>query len=67
MLSRNALSLLVLFSCSPKYSSSHEHYYKVSEVQGESKHQQPNERENVNNQSSLPATQPKKIKLTLLT
>lgn len=47
----------MLFNCSPKHSSSHEHYYKVSEVQGEGKYQQPNERENVNNQSSLPATQ----------
>lgn len=54
---RTAVSLVVLFNCSPKHSSSHEHHYKVSEVQGEGKYQQPNERENVNNQSSLPANQ----------
>lgn len=54
---RTAVNLAVLFNCSPKHSSSHEHYYKVSEVQGEGKYQQANERENVNSQSSLPATQ----------
>lgn len=58
-----AVNLAVLFNCSPKHSSSHEHYYKVSEVQGEGKYQQPNERENVNNQSSLPATQQQQQKI----
>lgn len=61
-----AVSVVVLFNCSPKHSSSHEHYYKVSEVQGEGKYQQPNERENVNNQSSLPATQQQQQKINIV-
>lgn len=56
-LNRTAVSLLDPFNYSPKYSSSHKHYYEMSKVQGERKYHQPNEREDVNDQSGLPATQ----------
>lgn len=57
VLNRTAVSLLDPFNYSPKYSSSHKHYYEMSQVQGECEYHQPNEREDVNDQSGLPATQ----------